>query len=146
MRDIRELIPQQGEMVLLGRVLRHDSEETVCSVVPRASGLFGDGHSVPSWLCLEYMAQCVAVHGGLEDSDSEPEGGPPVGYLAGSRRLRWFCDGLPAGEELEVSARHVHGKEGLVVFDCALHDSKARCLAEGRIQAYVPRDREGTDS
>ena len=84
--DVREVLPHAGRMALLSRVLAHDAEETVCSVEVQPGTLFSaeDG-SVPVWVGIEYMAQCVAAHAGLE---GHARGTPPrVGFLIGSRRI-----------------------------------------------------------
>lgn len=137
MRQAKPLIPQQGPMALLDRVARSSAEETVCTVVPDPHGLFGDASSgVPAWLGLEYMAQCIAVHGSLQHR--EDSRGGDMGFLVGSRKLRFHCSELRGGEELRVVVRPVHGTGGLMSFDCELRNGES-CLAEGRVSVYVPK-------
>ena len=63
---IRDRVPHSGPMVMLDEVLTHGEQATTCHVAIAARGLFRepDG-SVPVWIGVEYMAQCIAVHAGL---------------------------------------------------------------------------------
>ena len=133
---IAELIPHAGSMCLLDRVVEHSPAETTCAVDPAASDLLAraDG-SVPAWIGVEYMAQCVAVHGGLA-ARSRGES-PKPGILLGSRRLRFDARDFVPGDELLVRARHEAGETGLVVFDCSLaRAAGGGPVVEGRINVY----------
>ena len=134
---IAALIPQAGPMRLLDRVLEHGPGHTVCAVDPGRSHLLAapDG-SVPAWVGLEYMAQCIAVHGGLQALAQ----GEPLrpGVLLGSRRLRFGVQRFARGRELRVSARRHGGERGLVAFDCEVWDaSGGPPLVEGRLNVYI---------
>ena len=133
--DVARLVPQSGPMCLLSRVVEHSSAHTVCAVDPERSELFRDTQGrVPAWVGLEYMAQCMAAHAGLEAGGA----GPRPALLLGSRRLRISVDSFPTGGELVVSARHHRGEEGLVAFDCEIRDaSGGPALVEGRVNAYT---------
>lgn len=134
---IADLIPHSDTMLLLDRVLEHAPEYTVCRIDVRSSALFADAEGgVPSWLALEYIAQCAAVHGGLAAS------GRPArpGLLLGSRRLRLYADRFEAEKPLEVTARHHRGESGLVTFDGSVKNLEGKILAEGRINLYILED------
>ena len=138
--DVSLLLPQTGPMQLLSRVLEHTAEQTCCAVETARSGLFRepDG-SVPAWVSLEYMAQCMAVHAGLA-ARARGEAVQPA-LLLGSRRLRLAVDRFDSGCTLRVSARHHRGERGLVAFDCEVRDEPGRTLlAEGRLLAYTLED------
>ena len=124
-------------MCLLERVLEHGPGETICAVDPARSRLFAapDG-SVPAWVGLEYMAQCVAAHGGLlAHAHGEPL---RPGVLLGSRRVRLFVERFAAERELRVRARHHRGESGLVAFDCEVReDGGAAVLVEARLAIYL---------
>ena len=102
---IASLLPHAGPMCLLERVTEHQRSHTVCSVDPSRSALLAapDG-SVPVWVGLEYMAQCIAAHGGLVARAL----GEPLrpGVLLGSRRLRFGVGRFASDRELRVTARH----------------------------------------
>jgi predicted hotdog family 3-hydroxylacyl-ACP dehydratase len=63
--EVAELLPHDGNMVLLDGVVDYDQESLVAEVVVRDDGLFGDGKTIPAWIGIEYMAQTVAAHGGM---------------------------------------------------------------------------------
>ena len=134
---IAALVPQAGPMCLLDRVLEHGPSHTLCAVDPGRSRLFAapDG-SVPAWVGLEYMAQCIAAHGGLVAlARGEP---PRPGVLLGSRRLGFGVQRFERDRELRVSARHHRGERGLVAFDCELRDLDGGSpLVHGRLHVYL---------
>jgi predicted hotdog family 3-hydroxylacyl-ACP dehydratase len=134
------LIPHSGPMCLLERVLEHSPERTVCRVDPSGSAVMArpDG-SVPAWVAIEYMAQCVAVHGGLV---ARAQGGTPrPGLLLGSRRVRFEAVDFAPGDALCVSARHHSGERALVVFECAVaREPDSAPLVQGRLNVYIADD------
>jgi predicted hotdog family 3-hydroxylacyl-ACP dehydratase len=134
---IASLVPQAGPMCLLERVTEHDRSHTVCAVDPGRSTLLAapDG-SVPVWVGVEYMAQCIAVHGGLVAL----ERGEPLrpGVLLGSRRVLFEVQRFEVDRELRVVARHHRGERGLVAFDCEIRDVEGRSpLVRGRLNVYI---------
>lgn len=133
---VAELVPHAGGMCLLDTVLEHSPERTVCRVDPGDSALLAESDGrLPVWVGLEYMAQCVAVHGGLA-ARARSEG-PRPGLFLGSRRVRFAAQVLPPGP-LEVEARHHRGERGLVAFDCRVSDpASGDSLVEGRVNVYI---------
>ena len=135
--EIEALVPQAGPMCLLDRVVEHGSGHTVCAVDPGRSRLLAapDG-SLPAWLGLEYMAQCIAAHGGLvARACGEP---PRPGVLLGARRVSFAVQSFEAGRELRVAARHHRGVRGLLVFDCEIRDARGGApLVYGRLNVYT---------
>jgi predicted hotdog family 3-hydroxylacyl-ACP dehydratase len=134
---IEEVVPHSGSMLLVGPVLEHRPEFTRCRVDVARSALFAraDGR-VPAWVALEWMAQCVAAHGGLVGRAL----GLPVrpGLFLGTRGVRLHADDFGASEVLEVCARHLRGELGLVAFACRLErPGEERALAEGSVSVYV---------
>jgi len=137
---IAELVPHADGMLLLDRVLEHRMTHTVCATSADRSALFANADgSVPSWVGIEYMAQCAAVHGELTHR-SRGEA-PRPGLLLGSRRVEIHADVFTAGDPLEVTARHHLGESGLVAFDCSVRSaSGGETLVEGRVNLYLFRD------
>jgi len=133
--ELTELLPHSGPMLLLGRVLSHEAERTVCRLDPAASELFRDAEGrVPAWLALEWMAQCIAAHGGLL---ARAAGRPPSpGMLVGAKRVQLDRRDFAPGETLEVEARHAGSAGALASFDCALR-SGAEIVATGALSVYV---------
>jgi len=135
-----ELLPHAGGMALLGAVLDHSPNQTVCSVDCAESELFRepDG-SIPAWLAIEYMAQCIGVHEGLE-KHARGEG-PSVGFFAGARRIILHADRFAPGERLRVRAEAIRRGGGLFVFACRVErEAEAFVLVEGQISVFKPRN------
>ena len=138
--ELEELLPHGAGMLLLSRVVDHAATHTTCAVDPGGGGPFRrpDG-SLPSWVGLEYMAQCAAAHGGL-GSRARGEA-PRPGLFLGSRRARFEVDAFRADQVLRVTARHRRGELGLVAFECEVRDAADdRRLAEARLNVYVFRN------
>jgi len=135
--EIATLVPQTGPMCLLDRVLEHGPEYTVCAVDPGRSRLLaGPDGNVAAWGGLEYMAQCIAAHGGL--LARELGQAPKPGLFLGSRRVRFGVGCFESGRELRVSARHHHGERGLVAFDCEIQEAMGGAsLVSGRLNVYI---------
>lgn len=134
---VRELLPHRGRAVLLGAVLAHDATTTVCSVDPAGGDLYRDEDgTVPAWLGLEYMAQAVAVHGGLLDRAA---GTPPrPGFFLGSRRLVFAADRFARGQALEVAARHLRGSASMLAFECSVREpGRTDPLVSGVLTVYL---------
>jgi predicted hotdog family 3-hydroxylacyl-ACP dehydratase len=128
------LLPQSGPMRLLSRLVSHTREATVCAVDPSGSELFRDaGGSVPAWVALEYMAQCVAAHGLLLDGLAVPK----PGLLVGVKRLALHVDRFAPDESLEVSARILQRIGRLATLECQLR-AAGELLAEGTLSVFVP--------
>jgi predicted hotdog family 3-hydroxylacyl-ACP dehydratase len=133
--ELAELLPHSGPMLLLARVISHAPARTVCALDPAASELFRDADGgVPGWLALEWMAQCIAAHGGLV---ARREGrAPSPGMLVGAKRVALERARFAAGESLEVEARFTGGAGALASFECALR-AGGEVVATGSLSVYV---------
>jgi len=138
---IAELLPHDGEMVLLSEVVEFTEEVTVCRAVIRADGLFANADgSTGSWLGLELMAQCIAAHSALvRRSEGQL---PRIGFLVSSRRLKFSGNRYHAGQQLRIRSEHIWGKStGMVSVRCTIHDEKSdTLLAEATLNCFVPKD------
>ena len=133
-----DLLPHRPPMVLLDRILEHEAERTVCAVDVTASTRFlGPDTSVPAWVGVEYMAQCVAAHAGLiAHARREPV---RLGLLIGARRIDFHTEGFAIGQTLIVTAVHAWGERELASFTCSLSDGATdRVLAEAVMSVYAP--------
>lgn len=135
---IAELLPHEGKMVLLDKVLKYDEESLTAELVVRDDGLFGDGKTVPAWLGIEYMAQTVAAHGGM----MRRLAGQPInlGFLLGSRRFISNVPEITVGTSLTVNVKRIIENQGLGVFACQI-------LSEGvdmsaKLNVYQPSTKE----
>jgi len=112
---VADLLPHDGNMVLLDSVLEYDDESLVAELTVRDDGLFGDGRKIPAWLGIEYMAQTVAAHGGMMCYLA----GKPInlGFLLGTRRYNSSVSEIPVGAKLTVRVQRIVQDQGLAVFD-----------------------------
>lgn len=133
---VATLVPQSGPMCLLGRILAHDPTRTVASVDPARSALLAapDG-SVPVFVGLEYLAQCVAAHGGLA---ARARGGTlRPGLFLGARRVSFGVQHFARDREFVVEVRHHRGERGLVAFDGTVREARGGPpLVQGRLNVY----------
>lgn len=143
--SVAELVPHSGPMLLVKRVLEHSADRTVCEVDPAESGPFLDeGIGVPTWVGLEYMAQCAAVHGGLlARRNGEP---PRAGLLLGTRRLKLATDRFRPGELLRVSVSCVHPGAQMLSFAGEVRGAAGNLLAEARFNVYMLENSGQTES
>ena len=135
---IREVVPHSGGMSLLDRIVSHAATETVCLARVEDSRLFADADGcVPAWVGLEYMAQCIAVHGGLLARAAGES--PRPGLFLGTRRLTLTESVFPAGSEVVVTARHLRGTgTGMQAFACTLApESGAAPWLEGNLNVML---------
>lgn len=132
---LAELLPHSDAMLLLSRVRSHAAGRTVCELEPGASELFRDADGrLPGWIALEWMAQCVAAHGGLI---ARASGRPPSpGMLVGAKRIELERSDFAPGETLEVEARYTGSAGALASFECALR-AGPDVLATGSLSVYV---------
>ncbi len=127
-------------MSLLARILSHDARVTTCAVDPAASALLrAADDSLPAWVALEYMAQCIAAHGGLL---ARERGEPPrPGFFVGTRRASFAVPTLLPHQELRVRAESLRASGGLLTFACSLERaSDGQRLAEAQLGVFVPAD------
>ena len=132
--NISDLLPHDGNMVLLDRVLEYDQESLVAEVVVRDDGLFGDGQTIPAWIGIEYMAQTVAAHGGMMCHLA----GKPInlGFLLGTRRYTSNISDFVVGARLTVKVHRLIEDQGLGVFICQI--SGDGCDLSAKLNVYQP--------
>lgn len=136
---IGELMPHDGPMRLLSRVLGHSPESTRCELAVAASALFrDDAGGVPAWVALEWMAQCIAAHGGLVALAAGRK--PPSGVLVGARSLALTETTFGCSDNLTVSARFLGASGALVSFACEVEE-QGRVVVQGVLSVFVVEER-----
>jgi predicted hotdog family 3-hydroxylacyl-ACP dehydratase len=130
--ELAALIPHQGAMCLLERVLEWDAGHIVTATTTHRSAqnpLRSDGRLRALHLC-EYAAQAMAVHGGLlaraHGSRAQP------GMLVSLREvelLRDFVEDLP--DELRVSATRLLAGDDSWQYSFTVHHAD-ELIARGR--------------
>ena len=136
--EIGALVPHAGPMRLLHEVVHHDDEETRCRVRAEDSAVLADRRGrIGSHVALEWMAQCVAVRGGLI---AAAEGASPrPGLFLGARRARLPGGVFVPGERFEVSASLVRGRGvGAHAFACTLRrEGEEDPIGDAAVQVMI---------
>jgi predicted hotdog family 3-hydroxylacyl-ACP dehydratase len=134
-----DVVPHKGAMSLLRQVIAHDGNVTVCDIEIKPGALFFKEGRVEAWVGLEYMAQAVAAHAGM---DALVHKKPiEVGFLLGTRHADFWTDSYSLGQTLHIEVRHVWGEGELFCFDCSIADaSDGRRLAAAQLNVYRPKD------
>lgn len=132
-------VVHRSPMLLLDRIVSLKPESAVCEWDVRESDEFlVPGSGVPSYIGIEHMAQCIAVHGGAcEHAQGFP---PPQGLLLGTRHYR--CEGpyFLLGNSYQVKCKKlISNPGGMCSFDCNIL-SADQVVAEARISILqLPR-------
>ena len=130
--DILALIPHQGAMCLLDRVLSWDDERIECAAASHRSpdNPLRDGAGLRALHLCEYGAQAMAVHGGLLARRAGASAAP--GLLVSLRAVRLHVARIDALDgELRIEAlRLLDGGQALQYAFKAWH--RDALLAEGR--------------
>lgn len=143
--DVAELLPHDGNMVLLDRVIEFDQESMITIAIVRNDGLFsnscGNSNSVPAWLGIEYMAQTVAA---LDGMMCKIAGRPiNIGFLLGTRRYLCNVGSLSIGMVLTVKVKRLMEDQGLAVFDCEVLGDGVSLSA--KLNVYQPESMVNND-
>ena len=135
---ITELVPHQGAMCLLDRVIAVEGERLSAEVVVPADGLFSHDGGVGAWVGIEYMAQAVAAWAGWQARQLGEA--PRIGLLLGTRRYRCKVARFAAGQRLQVDVeRGYQADNGLGQFDCRIH-ADGEELAHAQLTVFGPKD------
>lgn len=148
-RDVAPLLPHSGHMVLLDEVTAYDADSlSALASIGAGHALLQDDGTVPAWMAMEIMAQCVAAWEGCHAHNR----GEPVrlGFLLGTRKLQLHADALPVGCQLAASAQQsIRDNNGFAVFDCRLTVLSAPAgwplppqglVAEAALNVFSPPD------
>lgn len=136
--DLGELLPHAGAMRLLHRVLEHVPGGAVCEARAADAGIFRDASGrLPSFVAIEWMAQCAGIYGAMEVLARGEK--PGLGFLAGGRNLHLAVAFVPAEATLRVEARLAGHAAGLYSFQCRVESAADGLVAEGRLGIYVPQ-------
>jgi predicted hotdog family 3-hydroxylacyl-ACP dehydratase len=141
--NIAELIPHQGGMSLLERVIEWDDQRIVLGSTTHRSAtnpLLRNGRLRSVHLC-EYGAQAMAVHGALKARARAAKAAP--GMLVSVRGVsfaRDYVEDLPG--ELRVEAVCLQASESSLQYTFrVMHDDDV--LAEGRAAVVLTQSGEG---
>ena len=100
---IAELLPHQGNMMLLDALVHHDENHVVVSATIPLNGTFTvAGAFAPAWLGVELMSQAIATYAGVQQRLVNQE--PRVGFLLGTRSYLAHVAKFDVGTLLFISA------------------------------------------
>lgn len=90
---LARLIPHQGAMCLLARVIAYDRQSITCEAESHRdpANPLRAGDALPVTAGIEYAAQAIALHAALRKQDGGPAG---RGFLAVLSDVRWTRDRL----------------------------------------------------
>jgi len=144
--EVEEIIPHRGPAVLIDRVTFHDENEAVCVArVAKCLSYLRDGRADAA-LALEFMAQTVAAHVGLQNRWSGAV--PRAGYVVSVSTMKFFGGDYSADDVLTVRVRLSYHEGPVGRFSgVVLLDSTKR--AEGTLTVFEPplagRARQGEE-
>jgi predicted hotdog family 3-hydroxylacyl-ACP dehydratase len=133
-----EFVLHREPMLLLDRLVDVGAEFAVCEwkVCDRVA-FISPGVGVPTYVGVEYMAQCVAVHAG---ACARARGlAPPLGFLLGTRHYKAITRYFDLGATYRATCRElIKDDQGMGAFECRiLLDDKI--VAEGRLAVLQKR-------
>lgn len=143
MYDIEDIIKHRKPMRLIDKLISFD-ENSACVLVniSEASEFYqAKLQGVPSYIGIEYMAQCIAAQAGANELAAD--GNIKLGFLLGTRKYKPNTVCFPNGKTLQVSVtRLMEDAAGLSVFDCSIvsNDQKATILAQAKINVFQPEN------
>jgi predicted hotdog family 3-hydroxylacyl-ACP dehydratase len=129
---VSEFVLHRKPMLLLDRLLEIDIGRAVCEWrVAADDEFFLPGKGVPSYIGIEHMAQCIAIHAGaLERAEGFP---PPLGLLLGTRIYRANERYFLEGQSYRVECDKLMGDfDGMGSFDCSISTGK-RVIVRARL-------------
>jgi predicted hotdog family 3-hydroxylacyl-ACP dehydratase len=134
-----EFVLHRPPMLLLDCLIEPGPERTLCEWhVTDAAAFLVPGRGVPSYIGVEYMAQCIAVHAGAR---ARARGlGPPLGFLLGTRHYSAHVEYFCIGHTYRAACRElIHDENGMGSYECSiLLDDDV--IAEGRL-AVLEKER-----
>ena len=138
---ISEFVLHRKPLLLLDELISLDSDSAVCEwCVGENDKFVMPGFGVPSYIGIEYMAQCIAIHAGAcERAAGFP---PPLGMLLGTRHFKTSVQYFVPGSTYRASCKEVVSSfDGMGSFDCSILLSD-RVIAQARLSVLKRPQRE----
>ena len=129
---VSEFVLHRKPLLLIDRLIRLDATSAECEWrVRKADKFLMPGLGVPSYIGMEYMAQCISVHdGACEYVLGFP---PPLGMILGTRHLKSKVDYFDEGSAYQVACEeNVSSFDGMGSFDCSIVFN-GQVVAEARL-------------
>lgn len=136
--DIKELLPQKGNMAFLDELIDAGEDHIISSLTVRDDGLLNaTDDTVPAWIGIEYMAQTIAAYSGYHAKlNNQPI---KIGFLLGTRNFQTSVDRIACGARLKITAiKILQDNNGMAAFDCRLEGNNLEQKA--KINVFQPED------
>ena len=133
---IAQRIPHSGRMCLLHALQAWDAQSIRCTAISHrdANHPLRTENGLLAPVAIEYAAQAMALHGGLNAAVGvSPHHPPTPGFLAAVRGVKMHLprlDDVPGS--LVVSAQRLAGDDRQALYRFALHSAAGTLLVEGR--------------
>jgi len=143
MYNIEEVIKHRKPMRLVDKLVSFD-ENSACVLVninEESEFYQAEKHGIPSYIGIEYMAQCIAAKAGANELASG--GTLQLGFLLGTRKYKPNVAYFPCGETLQITATGlIEDSGGLSVFDCTIviKNQEETILAQAKITVFQPEN------
>lgn len=124
-----ELVPHEGPMVLLDRMVAWEPGAATCTLEIRAGAAFERDGAIDTVVSVEWMAQAVAACLGYEAFKGGE--GVRVGMIVGCRRFDLHVPVVRVGDKLWIKVERIRGNEQVSHFDAEV------CRGEERISDAV---------
>ena len=86
---------------MIDAILEHSAIRSIAVAHVSERSLYWQHSGVPAWAGIEYMAQTIAAHAGLE---ARARGEPPaIGFVIGTRAYSTSVEEFPNGSRLTVT-------------------------------------------
>jgi len=118
--ELQTLIPHQGKMMLLSRVIKYDIEHGIQAEYDITRDcLFYDpaADGVPAWAVFECMAQSISVLSGLRSREKGEK--PKLGFILSIPSMRIAIPLLRPGSSVEFRVQEVDCMEMIYTFEGA---------------------------
>ena len=138
---VAELIPHDGNMVLLDQLISASESNATAKLIVRNEGLFHGAPDLPAWVGIELMAQVIAAWAGAKArAKDEPV---KVGFLIGTRKYESAVPCFKAGEELTINIECAfQDSNGMASFDCDIRNANDEQLVNANINVYQPDEQQ----
>ena len=124
-------------MSLLNNITAYGEAWLEAEVHISEDSMFANEKGVPAWIGLEYMAQTISAHAGLQERQNNHP--PKLGFLVGTRKYLCSAEYFPFGQTLRVMVqRELQADNGLSVFSCSLEGQAIS--ASANINVFQPED------
>jgi predicted hotdog family 3-hydroxylacyl-ACP dehydratase len=115
---VAELLPQGPEAIVIDALVEHSAARSVAVAHIDERSTYWEGSGVPAWAGIEYMAQTIAAHAGVEARARGET--PAIGFVLGTRAYTTSVDAFPTGSKLTVTVEPDVVDGGFAAFKCAI--------------------------